>query len=165
MRAAGRRSVLTTRRAALAAALAAVAIASLSWSAPPASAEVVEGSRIARDAPREIAGVRPYLVPSAEEEAVETAPEPRAWSVDWDALARCESHGEWDYGPHSGWGSGIYEGGLQFHPNTWDSYREPGMPNAAYLATPGQQKAVAEAVLGEQGLRAWPACTRKLGWR
>lgn len=88
-----------------------------------------------------------------------------AWSVDWDVLAQCESHGEWDYGPHSGWGSGLYHGGLQFDPGTWSEYREPDMPSLAYNATPHQQKHVAERVLAVQGLIAWPACTRRLGWR
>lgn len=83
----------------------------------------------------------------------------------WDTLAECESHGEWDYGPHSGWGSGIYHGGLQFHPETWSAYRDAGMPSVAYEASREQQIAVAERVLAEQGWGAWPACTRELGWR
>ena len=83
----------------------------------------------------------------------------------WDALAACESHGEWDYGPHSGWGSGIYEGGLQFHPNTWDAYKPAGYPEAAYQATREQQIVVGEAVLAAQGWGAWPDCSRKLGLR
>lgn len=90
---------------------------------------------------------------------------PVSMSVNWDVLAECESHGEWDYGPHSGWGSGAYEGGLQFAPGTWDAYRDPGMPGAAYEASREQQIVVAERVLADQGLKAWPACTRKLGWR
>lgn len=83
----------------------------------------------------------------------------------WAALAECESHGEWDYGPHSAWGSRIFEGGLQFHPDTWDAFRGPDDPEAAYLATPEAQVAVAERVLAAQGWRAWPACSRALGYR
>lgn len=83
----------------------------------------------------------------------------------WDRLAECESHGEWDYGPHSTWGSRIYEGGLQFHPTTWDAYRYQGFPDAAYKASRLQQIAVAEAVLADQGWGAWPSCSRKLGLR
>ena len=110
----------------------------------------------------------PDVVPatSPEPEPIVEAPEPApAMSVNWDVLAECESHGEWDYGPHSGWGSGIFEGGLQFHPNTWDGYKPAGYPEAAYQASRAQQIVVAEKVLAEQGLGAWPACTRKLGWR
>lgn len=91
-------------------------------------------------------------------------PEP-AMSINWDVLAECESNGEWGYGPHSNWGSGIFEGGLQFHPDTWDAFKPAGYPEAAYQASRGQQILVAEKVLDAQGLRAWPACTRKLGWR
>lgn len=81
----------------------------------------------------------------------------------WDRLAECESHGEWDYGPHSGWGSGIYEGGLQFHPRTWDAYKPAGYPEAAYQASREQQIVVGERVQADQGWGAWPACARKLG--
>jgi len=83
----------------------------------------------------------------------------------WDALAECESHGEWDYGPHSTWGSRMYEGGLQFHPTTWDAYRYPWMPHAAYQATRLEQIAVGERVLAAQGWGAWPTCSRELGLR
>lgn len=117
------------------------------------------------------------VVPAQEEPVVE-APEPQpepepkpepepapAMSVNWDVLAECESHGEWDYGPHSGWGSGMFEGGLQFHSDTWDAYKPSGYPKAAYQASRTQQINVAEKVLDEQGLKAWPACTKALGWR
>lgn len=103
---------------------------------------------------------------AAEAPAPAPAPAPQnGWSLDWDRLAQCESHGEWDYGPHSGWGNGLFEGGLQFDPDTWDAYKPAGYPEAAYQATKAQQILVAERVLAEQGLGAWPACTRKLGWR
>lgn len=96
--------------------------------------------------------------------AAEKAAAVPAGSV-WDRLAACESQGEWDYGPHSGWGSGIFEGGLQFHPRTWDAYKLDGYPSAAYEATREMQIAVAELVLADQGWGAWPACSRKLGLR
>lgn len=109
----------------------------------------------------------PEPVEQAEPAPPEPAPEPEpvSQSVNWDVLAECESHGEWDYGPHSGWGSGIFEGGLQFHPRTWDAYKPAGYPEAAYQASRAQQINVAELVLADQGLVAWPACTRALGWR
>lgn len=83
----------------------------------------------------------------------------------WDRLAQCESNGQWDYGPHSGWGNGLFEGGLQFHPGTWDAYKPAGYPEAAYQASRAQQIAVAEKVLASQGWGAWPSCSRKLGLR
>lgn len=83
----------------------------------------------------------------------------------WDALAQCEANGEWDYGPHSNWGSRLYHGGLQFHPNTWLSYRDDNMPRYAFRATREQQIIVAERVLARQGWGAWPSCSRSLGFR
>lgn len=81
----------------------------------------------------------------------------------WDRLAECESGGEWTYGPHSTWGSRKYEGGLQFHPTTWDSYKPAGYPEAAYQASREQQIVVGERVQAAQGWGAWPACARELG--
>lgn len=83
----------------------------------------------------------------------------------WDRLAQCESHGEWDYGPHSTWGSRIYEGGLQFHPRTWDAYKPAGYPARAYQASREQQIVVGERVLAAQGWGAWPHCSRVIGVR
>lgn len=89
----------------------------------------------------------------------------------WDRVADCES-GAWTstggFVPSSAtWSStaGLFEGGLQFHPDTWDGYRDADMPAAAYDATREQQIAVAERVLAAQGWEAWPVCSRKLGLR
>lgn len=77
----------------------------------------------------------------------------------WDRLAECEAHGNWASTV------GTFEGGLQFHPSTWDAYRPESYPSAAYEATREQQIAVAERVLADQGWAAWPACSRRLGLR
>lgn len=93
----------------------------------------------------------------------------------WDALADCES-GHWRSGrPRPGtarWGygssaadDGFFEGGLGFHPGTWERYRQPGMPDHAGEATREQQIAVAQRVQSAEGWGAWPACSRKLGLR
>jgi len=93
----------------------------------------------------------------------------------WDRLADCESGdwrdgtpipgtARWDYGLAFDHGD-IYEGGLNFHPGTWDSYRAPGMPGHAGQASRAQQIVVAERVLAGQGWRAWPVCSRKIGQR
>jgi hypothetical protein len=82
-----------------------------------------------------------------------------AWGV-WGALASCESGQDWSYNGGSG-----FDGGLQFHPGTWSSYRLPGYPAYAYQASAAQQIAVAERVLADQGWLAWPACSLKLGLR
>jgi hypothetical protein len=108
---------------------------------------------------------------AAEAAEAEPAPEPEPQRLVWDRLADCES-GSWtgDGGFVEGsatWTAtaGMFEGGLQFHPNTWDGYKDPGMPGAAYDASREQQIAVAERVLADQGWVAWPVCSRKLGLR
>ncbi|HEX2028616.1 MAG TPA: transglycosylase family protein [Nitriliruptorales bacterium] len=75
----------------------------------------------------------------------------------WDRLAVCESSGNWSSSV------GMFEGGLQFLPATWDEYKPPGMPDAAHRASREQQIAVAERVLVGQGWEAWPVCSRRLG--
>lgn len=77
----------------------------------------------------------------------------------WDRLAVCEASGNWASTV------GLYEGGLQFHPQTWDAYKPAGYPAAAYQASREQQIHVAEKVLAAQGWGAWPACSSKLGLR
>ncbi len=108
---------------------------------------------------------------AAEAAEPEPAPEPEPQRSVWDRLADCES-GEWtgDGGFVDGsanWAAtaGTFEGGLQFHPNTWDGFKDPGMPDAAYQASRAQQIAVAERVLDAQGWGAWPVCSRKIGLR
>jgi murein DD-endopeptidase MepM/ murein hydrolase activator NlpD len=78
----------------------------------------------------------------------------------WDALALCEAGARWSYDGSSG-----FEGGLQFHPATWTAYRLPDDPEHAWEATREEQIAVARRVLAEQGWRAWPVCSRRLGLR
>lgn len=88
----------------------------------------------------------------------------------WRVLADCES-GDWYRGvPVAGsrrWDTteGFFEGGLQFHPGTWDAFRDPDMPASANEARPVTQMVVAERVLEAQGWRAWPVCSRKVGYR
>ncbi|MGN6404046.1 transglycosylase family protein [Sinomonas sp.] len=73
----------------------------------------------------------------------------------WDAIAQCESGGNWAINTGNG-----YYGGLQFSLGTWQAYGGTGMPNQASKDT---QIAVAERVLASQGWGAWPACSAKLG--
>ena len=78
----------------------------------------------------------------------------------WARLAACESNGTWAYN-----GSVIFDGGLQFHPLTWSAYRLEGYPPYAWQATPAEQIRVAQLVQREQGWRAWPVCSRRIGLR
>ncbi len=88
------------------------------------------------------------------------------------ALADCET-GLWVDGgaafveDSAVWSStaGLYEGGLQFHPDTWDAYRDAGHPSSAAEASRGVEIVVADRVRAAQGWGAWPACSRKVGLR
>jgi resuscitation-promoting factor RpfC len=71
-------------------------------------------------------------------------------SVNWDAIAQCESGGNWS----TNTGNGAY-GGLQFKQATWTSNGGVGSPASASRA---DQIQVAENVLRTQGLSAWPKC-------
>ena len=86
--------------------------------------------------------------------AVATAPA-QADPVNWDAIAQCESGGNW--GTNTGNG---YYGGLQFSPGTWQSTGGSGNPANASKA---EQIRVAENVLQSQGIGAWPVCGARSG--
>ncbi len=79
----------------------------------------------------------------------------QADSVNWDAIAECESGGNWSINT----GNGFY-GGLQFKPSTWAAHGGVGSPANA---TREQQIQVAERVLATQGLGAWPSCGSRGG--
>lgn len=72
--------------------------------------------------------------------------------TNWDAIAQCESGGNWA----TNTGNGFY-GGLQFTQSTWHAYGGQGTPQNASRE---QQIAVAEKVKQGQGLGAWPVCGR-----
>ena len=74
-------------------------------------------------------------------------------SINWDAVAQCESGGNWAIATGNG-----YFGGLQFSPSTWRSNGGSGMPNQASRE---EQIRVAENVLRTQGIGAWPVCGRR----
>lgn len=73
----------------------------------------------------------------------------------WDAIAACESSGNWAINTGNG-----YYGGLQFDQNTWE--RSGGLRYAerADLATREEQIAIAEVTRARQGWGAWPVCGR-----
>lgn len=78
-----------------------------------------------------------------------------ASSVNWDAIAKCESGGNWAINT----GNGFY-GGLQFTMGTWHANGGVGAPQSASRE---QQIAVAERVLATQGIHAWPVCGAHAG--
>ncbi len=75
----------------------------------------------------------------------------------WDRIAQCESGGKWNTATGNG-----YYGGLQFSMGTWKAFGGSGSP---HKASKSQQIAVAERILAKQGWKAWPACSRKAGYR
>jgi resuscitation-promoting factor RpfE len=71
-------------------------------------------------------------------------------SVNWDAVAACESGGNWAINTGNG-----YYGGLQFTMGTWRANGGTGSP---HNASREEQIRVAENVLSTQGIGAWPSC-------
>ncbi|TDV41840.1 transglycosylase family protein [Actinophytocola oryzae] len=75
--------------------------------------------------------------------------------VNWDAVAECESGGNWSIDTGNG-----YHGGLQFSQSTWEA--NGGTGNAAN-ASKAEQIRVAENVRQSQGMGAWPVCGKRGG--
>ena len=78
-----------------------------------------------------------------------------AQATDWDAVAQCESGGNWSTNTGNG-----FSGGLQFTPSTWKAFGGKGSPTGASRE---EQIQVAEKVKAEQGMNAWPTCSKKTG--
>ncbi|AOW94113.1 hypothetical protein BFN03_19390 [Rhodococcus sp. WMMA185] len=76
------------------------------------------------------------------------------WFNNWDAVAQCESGGNWSINTGNG-----YYGGLQFSPVTWAEHGGRGLPSDASKA---EQIRIAERVLKTQGPGAWPVCGKYL---
>lgn len=79
-----------------------------------------------------------------------------ATTMDWDAVAQCESGGNWAINT----GNGFY-GGLQFTSSTWAAYGGHAYAPQANQASRAAQIAVAEKVLASQGPNAWPVCSHR----
>ena len=76
----------------------------------------------------------------------------------WDAVAQCESSGNWQINT----GNGFY-GGLQFWHPTWQSFGGQEFAGYAHQASKGEQIAIARRVLHSQGPGAWPVCSVRAG--
>jgi hypothetical protein len=75
---------------------------------------------------------------------------PAANATNWDAIAQCESSGNWAINTGNG-----FHGGLQFTLNTWYANGGSGMPEDNSRE---EQIRVAENTLATQGIGAWPVC-------
>ncbi|MGC0331498.1 LysM repeat protein [Streptomyces sp. SAI-170] len=76
-----------------------------------------------------------------------------ATASEWDAVAQCESGGNWSINTGNG-----YYGGLQFSASTWAAYGGTQYAATADQASKSQQIEIAEKVLAGQGKGAWPVC-------
>ncbi|MFJ8146861.1 transglycosylase family protein [Streptomyces sp. NPDC096048] len=76
-----------------------------------------------------------------------------ATASEWDAVAQCESGGNWSINTGNG-----YYGGLQFSASTWAGYGGTQYAATADQASKAQQIEIAEKVLAGQGKGAWPVC-------
>lgn len=102
---------------------------------------------IAGETLNRIIGGVPALPP-----ALGPAPQPPVISsgVNWDAVAKCESGGNWAINTGNG-----FSGGLQFTLGTWHANGGSGVPQNA---SRDEQIRVANNVLHSQGIGAWPVC-------
>lgn len=103
--------------------------------------------------------MRPTMVAVAAEPSA-AAPAGPALADDavWDALAQCESGGNWAINSGNG-----YYGGLQFSYRTWHDYGGGAYADYPHQATREQQIAVAERLRAVRGYAPWPACRANLG--
>lgn len=76
-----------------------------------------------------------------------------ATGTTWDQVANCESGGSWSANDGNG-----YYGGLQMSQANWEKYGGLDFAETADQASRNQQIAVAEKVLADQGIAAWPTC-------
>jgi hypothetical protein len=94
------------------------------------------------------------------------APEPKAPSGNdntnvggtWQALAQCESGGNWAINTGNG-----YYGGLQFSQSSWIGAGGGKYAPLPHMASPSEQIATAEVLRSSGGWGHWPACSAKLG--
>jgi uncharacterized membrane protein YgdD (TMEM256/DUF423 family) len=81
-----------------------------------------------------------------------------AWKIPlFDALARCESNGNWAINTRNG-----FFGGLQFTASSWRLVGGSGLP---HQHSREEQIYRAHLLQERQGWGAWPACSRRLGIR
>ena len=81
-------------------------------------------------------------------------------SSTWQALAQCESGGNWSVNSGNG-----YYGGLQFSASSWRAAGGTKYAPLPHQATPAEQVATAEKLRANGGWGHWPACSSRLGLR
>ncbi|GHF04976.1 transglycosylase family protein [Streptomyces fumanus] len=71
----------------------------------------------------------------------------------WDRVAECETGGAWSQNSGNG-----YYGGLQLSQNDWEAYGGLAYAPSPDEASRSQQIRVAESLLADRGIAAWPTC-------
>jgi hypothetical protein len=84
-------------------------------------------------------------------------PPPSTNGLDWDAVAACESGGNWQINTGNG-----YYGGLQFDIGTWLSNGGGAYASRPDLASRDEQIAVADRLYAVAGSSPWPVCGKYL---
>lgn len=105
----------------------------------PVDAQVVVGSK-----------ARPAATPAAKAGATGAKAPAMSNEAMWDAIAQCESGGNWSINTGNG-----YYGGLQFDIQTWIGNGGGAYAPNASLATKAQQIAIANKVYAQRGLSPW----------
>ena len=80
-------------------------------------------------------------------------PPPASSGLNWDAVAQCESNGDWSINTGNG-----YYGGLQFSLSTWQAMGGTAYAARPDLATREQQIAIATKLYQQAGSSPWPVC-------
>jgi resuscitation-promoting factor RpfB len=86
-----------------------------------------------------------------------TPPAGSGGGLNWDAVAACESGGNW----HINTGNGFY-GGVQFDSGTWTSNGGGAYAPRADEASREQQIAIATRLYRSRGSSPWPVCGKRL---
>ncbi|MCX4762672.1 LysM peptidoglycan-binding domain-containing protein [Streptomyces sp. NBC_01275] len=71
----------------------------------------------------------------------------------WDKVAQCETGGSWSADKGDG-----YFGGLHLSQDDWETYGGLDYASSPDLASRNQQIAVAQKLLADEGVGAWPTC-------
>lgn len=129
----------------------------------PENAPAEVKAQVQEESPAPAPAPTPAAAPAADSE--DTAPAPSqpqqvaapsvASGSIWDAIAACESGGNWAINT----GNGFY-GGLQFTLSSWQAVGGSGYPNQASRE---EQIMRAQILQSRQGWGAWPVCSVKAG--
>lgn len=106
----------------------------------------------------EVSVSSPYVKEETYEHIVIKDPEPAADPSNsgiWEAIAACESGGNWSINTGNG-----YYGGLQFSQGAWNSVGGTGLPSDA---SKEEQIEKGKALQEKRGWGVWGLCAKKLG--